>query len=181
MTRSLFIAVVLAAIVGGWIVSGQIDALKVGNAATTPPAAPTTGASEVKTASEPVAIKVRGRRLTAQTHEREIVVRGRTEAVRQVTVRAETEGRVAEVVAAEGARVARGDLLVRLAVEERQAVLAEAEALARQRQIEYDAATNTWMPPRRPSSASKPRLATRSSEPPSTASSKSATSRSAPT
>jgi multidrug efflux system membrane fusion protein len=141
MTRSLFIAVVLAAIVGGWIVSGQIDALKVGNAATTRPTTPATGAREVKTASDPVAVKVRGRRLTAETHEREIVVRGRTEAARQVTVRAETEGRVAVVVAAEGARVARGDLLVRLAVEERQAILAEAEALVRQRQIENDAAT----------------------------------------
>lgn len=138
MTRTLFTALVLALAIGGWILSGQIESLSNGNAATTPET--TSATAEPTTTAGRATIKVRARRLTASKRQREIVVRGRTEAVRQVTVRAETRGRVAEVAVAEGARVKRGQILARLAVEEREANLAEAEALVRQRQIEYDAA-----------------------------------------
>ena len=142
MTRTLVTALVLALAIGGWILSGQIDALSNGNAATAPaPAFAAAGSADQPAAATGRAvIKVRARRLTAEKRRREIVVRGRTEAVRQVTVRAETRGRVAEVAVAEGARVKRGEVLARLAVEERKANLTEAEALVRQRQIEYDAA-----------------------------------------
>ena len=67
-------------------------------------------------------------------------LRGRTEAFRVVTVRAETGGRVAEAGVPEGATVSAGDVLCRLEVDARQAALEQAEADLRARQLEYDAA-----------------------------------------
>lgn len=134
MNRSVIIALVLALAVSGWIASGQIDLFgdKV---------RPTVAAeAAVPAAKERRAVKVRGRVLKAAKWVSEVVVRGRTEAVRSVDLRAETYGQVAEVAVAEGVRVSQGDAVVRLALDDRQARLRQAEALARQRQLEYDAA-----------------------------------------
>ncbi len=135
MLRSVLIAVAIAVAVVGWVLSGQVDlfagddrVVPVAALETTPPAA----------GKELVA--VRARLLTAQPRTREVVVRGRTEALRSVDVRAETYGRVVAVTAKKGARVRRGAVLLRLATDERAARLTEARALVRQRQIEYDAA-----------------------------------------
>lgn len=67
-------------------------------------------------------------------------LRGRTEAFREVVVRAETGGRVTETPAVEGSAIAEGDLLCRLDIDARGASLAQAEADLRARQLEYDAA-----------------------------------------
>ena len=80
-------------------------------------------------------------RLTPQTiREIEVVMRGRTEAARSVVIRAETAGVVAAVPAAEGAFVARGQVLCRLAVDARQASLDQARATWRSRQLQRQAA-----------------------------------------
>ncbi|MBM3518534.1 MAG: efflux RND transporter periplasmic adaptor subunit, partial [Alphaproteobacteria bacterium] len=76
----------------------------------------------------------------AQPYSREIVVRGHTQAVRWVDVRAEQDGRVVEVLAKEGERVKAGAPLVRLDMEDRAARLGEAQAWVEQRQIEFYAA-----------------------------------------
>lgn len=145
MRRSLVTVLVLVLVVGGWILSGQFDLFKPDadgavaaaasavEAATT--AAPSGGGNEMAGALT----KVRARVLEARMRVGEIVARGRTEALRTVDVRAETYGRVVEVAAREGARVEAGDILVRLALDDRAARLAEAEALVRQRQLEFDA------------------------------------------
>lgn len=90
--------------------------------------------------TEPVTVQVREQ--SAQTVTRYLINQGQTEADRLVTVKAQTAGRVAEVAAAEGSRVAAGDLLVRIAMDDRQARLREAEALVAQRESEYRAAEN---------------------------------------
>jgi len=72
---------------------------------------------------------------------REIVVYGRTEPERDVVLRAETYGRVVEVVAEKGAHVTAGDVVLRLDRREREAMVAQAEALVAQRELEYRAAT----------------------------------------
>jgi membrane fusion protein, multidrug efflux system len=69
-----------------------------------------------------------------------ISLRGRTQAVREVSVRAETGGRVVEAPAPEGARVSEGDLLCRLEVDARQAALDQARADLRAAQQEYEGA-----------------------------------------
>ena len=50
---------------------------------------------------------------TAQPRSVEIILRGRTEAVREVEVRAETKGKVIELLAEKGNFVEEGALLVR--------------------------------------------------------------------
>ena len=69
-----------------------------------------------------------------------VTLRGRTEAGRAVTVRAETSAQVEAVLAAEGATVARGDPLCRLEDAGRAAGLAEAEAQLVRARTETDAA-----------------------------------------
>jgi len=69
-----------------------------------------------------------------------LVLRGRTQAVREVSVRAETGGRVVEAPAQEGSRVEEGDLLCRLEVDARQAALDQARADLRAAQQEFEGA-----------------------------------------
>ena len=84
--------------------------------------------------------RVRVQSLEAIRHSRDIVARGRTDINRMVDVKAETMGRVEEVVAAEGRFVKRGDVLVRLDLRDRPERLAQAKALVAQRELEHKAA-----------------------------------------
>ena len=81
---------------------------------------------------------VRGRVIHAVALPERVKLRGRTENKRTVEVRAETSGRVVERPMERGTRVAAGDLLCRIAVEDRNARLAQAEAAVEQARIEYE-------------------------------------------
>ncbi len=70
---------------------------------------------------------------------REVTVRGRTEAKRSVDLRAETSGRVVEILVKKGAVVRQGDVIVRIAMDDREARLAKAVARVRQRELEFNA------------------------------------------
>jgi membrane fusion protein, multidrug efflux system len=83
---------------------------------------------------------VRVAEFEAQTRENVVRVTGHTAASRRVTLMAELDGPVEEVMVERGAAVAEGDVIARIDPEDRKATLAEAEALLRQRQAEYDAA-----------------------------------------
>lgn len=74
------------------------------------------------------------------SRESQVVVRGRTESARTVTVRSETAGVVAQVPAKEGSFVRQGAVLCRLSVDARQASLDQARALLRSRQLQFQAA-----------------------------------------
>jgi multidrug efflux system membrane fusion protein len=82
--------------------------------------------------------KVRVIELEAQAKPIEIVVQGRSAASRKVEIKAETIGKVIEIGADRGARVKKGQLIVRLATDDRQARLEEAQALVRQRQFDLE-------------------------------------------
>lgn len=71
-----------------------------------------------------------------------VVMRGRTEAARAVVVRAETAGVVAEAPAREGAFVAKGQVLCRLAVDARKASLDQARANMKSRELQRQASAN---------------------------------------
>lgn len=92
-------------------------------------------------AGERALAKVRVRTSVAEPHITQALVQGRTEASRHVTLRAQTEGRIAEIGAEEGTRVARGALIARLAIEDREAQRKEAEARVAQHEIEFAAGT----------------------------------------
>lgn len=116
----------VVAAVSGWMVSGIFGNHSAGSAgaAPAPAAAPLT--------------KVRVVELTAEAKPIEIVVQGRTAASRKVEIKAETMGKVIEIGADRGARVKKGQLIARLATDDRQARLEEAQALVRQRQLDFE-------------------------------------------
>lgn len=129
--RSIWIAAFLAVALVLWMLSGLLGSPEPGS-----DSAPIGGPS----ADTPMTVEVREQ--SAETVTRYLINQGQTEAERVVTVKAQTGGRVAEVAAEEGARVAEGDLLARIAMNDRRARLREAEALVDQRESEYRAARN---------------------------------------
>jgi multidrug efflux system membrane fusion protein len=82
---------------------------------------------------------VRVRTQSAEEVMRTIVVNGETAPSRIVRLAAETDGRVEYVGAQRGASLQRGDVIVRLDERDRSARLAQAKALVRQREVEYEA------------------------------------------
>ena len=131
VNRSVVLAVVLALGVTGWILSGQLDD-------SPRPAAAETEAAPAPSAQQPARVRVK----TSTAEDFVAVVRasGQTRSARSVEVRAETEGRVAEVGAPKGAWVEAGDLILQLDVADRPAQLERAKARVEQRRIEYEAA-----------------------------------------
>ena len=131
MRRSWIIALLIAASATAWIVSGLPfgDATEPGEPAATEPRAESPPPPTVRVAD-----------VTAQQLDSTLVLQARTLADRNVTIRAETTGLVVEVLVERGDRVRQGDVMIRIAVDERQARLEEAEALVEQRAIEFNAA-----------------------------------------
>ncbi len=93
-----------------------------------------------KSAPAAQAFNVIGQDLQASQRPSVLTLRGKTEAARQVSVRAETAGAVAQTPAREGAKVKKGDVLCRLSVQARQANLDQARATRDARKLEWVAA-----------------------------------------
>ncbi|MFP4003674.1 MAG: efflux RND transporter periplasmic adaptor subunit [Alphaproteobacteria bacterium] len=127
--RSIVAAAVVAALLAAWQLSGLLPR--------------DTGlASETRAAEEvaaPAAVSVRVRTLSARPHKSDLTVRGRTEAVRKDSVRAEVEGVVTELPVAKGGAVKAGDVICQLSIDSRQARLEQARAVLEQRKLEYEA------------------------------------------
>ncbi len=119
---SIFVAVVLLFAVGTLLQSGQANSHE-------PAASEQSRLFEVVT-----------RTVTAEPRAATLSLRGRSQAFREVLVRAETGGRVAEAEILEGSEVEAGDVLCRLDVDARSAAVEQAEADLRARQLDYDAA-----------------------------------------
>lgn len=168
MRRSYLIAGAIAILSAGWIASGLVfksedpaatDTTASGPSTASaaqldsnPPAAepdPQNGASEpdapqavpeAAPAAKPGEIQsVQVMTSTAEPQPRTIVLRGRAEADRVVTVLAETMGRVVKIPVEEGTLVHQGELLAMLDASDRAARLAEAKALLQQRKAELEA------------------------------------------
>ncbi|HSK39840.1 MAG TPA: efflux RND transporter periplasmic adaptor subunit [Arenibaculum sp.] len=130
MNKSYVIAIAMAVGAAAWILSGQF-----GGSGTSSPTPEAPASAEADTLPQ-----VRVAHLAARPMVNEIVVNGRTEAARSVELRTEIAGRVEEVLALRGQPVEAGDPIVRIAVDAREADLAEARALLAQRRLEFDAA-----------------------------------------
>src|SRR5262249_52202750 len=100
------------------------------------PGAPGPAAAPAKPSQKPV---VRVRTFTAVVRQQDVVVRGQTQALRKVLVRAETAGKVAAIRADKGTRVKAGDTICEMNVDARMAMLKEARATMKQRELEYEA------------------------------------------
>lgn len=137
---SIVIAVLLAAGATAWIVSGNMPGEET---AAAPSAA--TGAAQASgaAAAAPKEVKIRTVRVyetLARDRRTTLRIAGRTEASREGRLMAETEGTIRSISIEEGDTVAAGELVARMNVDERDAVVREAEALLSQREIEYSAA-----------------------------------------
>jgi multidrug efflux system membrane fusion protein len=87
----------------------------------------------------PELIRVQTATFTADEVERELVLHGHTAAARLITLKAETAGYISNIAAPRGAFVERGAILLQFADDGRNARLSEAQALIRQRELEYKA------------------------------------------
>jgi multidrug efflux system membrane fusion protein len=80
------------------------------------------------------------RRIRVEQHASYLNLHGRSEAVREVAVKAETAGLVVRTPVKEGQYVQRGALLCQQDVDARQAQLDQAKAILRSRELDYNAA-----------------------------------------
>ena len=133
MRTSWIIALVIAVGAAAWIASGvffgsgDTDAATVeAEGETAEPERPIPTVRIMNSVAEPL------------THA--LTLQGRTVADREVVLSAETDGPVTEVLIERGSEISAGDLIARLAPEDREARLAEARALYTQREIEFIAA-----------------------------------------
>ncbi|MCB1701876.1 MAG: efflux RND transporter periplasmic adaptor subunit [Pseudomonadales bacterium] len=84
--------------------------------------------------------RVRVEPIKAQARTRYLVLRGRTESKRMVQVKSEIAGQIVSRPVERGMRVARGDLLCEVAVDDREAAVVEAKAAFENARIEYEGA-----------------------------------------
>ena len=125
--RSYIWAGAIAAVIAGWLASGEFMSR-------TPPAQDKPG----ETARTSFRVEVAKK--TATVRRPEMLVRGRTEAFRTVDVRARTAGIVETVPHREGDRVKAGDLLCRLDLGSRPARLTEEKARLASAALDLNAA-----------------------------------------
>jgi multidrug efflux system membrane fusion protein len=124
--NSILIATLIAIGLIGWMASGFLGR-------ESEPPATTEAAPE-----RPMSVSVR--HSVAQHTTRTIVASARTEPERTLELKAETVGRVVEITAERGATVTAGQKIVALDIRDRRSQLAEADALIRQRELEFEAA-----------------------------------------
>ena len=127
--RSLITAVLIAVGVSAWVWSGE----RTGTSPP-PPGQKARAAERLRDFGVRVAV------LHAEPVSRTILLNGRTEPARAVTIRAELDGRVVAIGTERGARIARGDEVVRLDPRDLEPRRREARAAVRQREMEFDAA-----------------------------------------
>ena len=141
MKKQQLVAIAIFAVVVLWmIVPRDIDR---SNADLNGPTRTVQAISGGQAASEsPDIITVRAIRVSPQSYNDKIRVRGRTQAYRQVEVRAEVAGRLVGEPIPRGARVKTGDTLCEIAVDNRGADLLENQSRLEQAQFEYDASTD---------------------------------------
>lgn len=126
---SIILAGVVLLVAVAWVFSGQI----FGNSANS-------ADESVADASADAAVipSVRVKTIVAEQRQADVVVRGRTEAIRKVDVRARTIGPVIAVHAEKGDFVKEGDVICELKIDAREAEMEKANALVRQRELEYN-------------------------------------------
>lgn len=133
MRKSVILAIVIAVAAVGWVLSGEIAGTPADPAEAAAPAA-------ARETVEKALTSVRIVHSVAQHRVEHVIVRGRTEAKRRVHLKSEVAGTIVDLPKRKGERVKQGEVIARLAIEERQARLAEARALVKQRELEFQAA-----------------------------------------
>ncbi len=106
-----------------------------------PPAPTPDTRSSVLADTDSKRFRVRAARFSAEQRTLTRILRGKTDSKRKAQVSAETAGRVVARPVERGARVATGDLLCELSVDDRRASLVQAEADLKRAELEQRGAT----------------------------------------
>jgi multidrug efflux system membrane fusion protein len=120
--------------VAAWVVTGEFSS--VGSAQNEAPVAPAETAEQPKAPLRTVAVITPPRLM----HARAIRISGHTEAEKRVTLATRVMGVIERLPVKQGQRVERGDLIMRLNAEDKEAAIRMAESVVSQRQAEFDAA-----------------------------------------
>lgn len=128
-----WIAILIAIAVGLWLLSGvvQNNDQKSAETAVTDTAEDHSG---------PALVSVRTRHSSAQPMIPDAIISARTVPLRAVNLRSETQGKVIAVPPDKGALVKKGQIIARLAIRDRLAQRAQAQAILKQRELQYKAA-----------------------------------------
>ncbi len=129
---SILIAAAVAAALVLWMLSG------IGTSSDEADTANAVGSDAVEGGEREMRVTVV--RSAARTIPTSVDLSARTEPNRQVSLRAETQGRVVEIGTERGSRIAAGDLIARLDMRDREAQLAEADAMIEEARIQNQAA-----------------------------------------
>lgn len=144
MNASRLVAIVLALGAVLWVGSGLLAGDEPAETAETSASGMDENAAPIPTESPSAGhaprAAVRVRTSEAVEHIDMLRISGRTEAVVSVEIRAQIDATVEQIGAVKGQRVKKGDLLVKLAVEDRLARVEKARALVAQRELENSAA-----------------------------------------
>ena len=132
--KKLIAALVFLMLIVGWLASGEIG--RWNEAAHEED----NGEAELVETNAETLFSVRATVSKATPRAAELTVRGRTEAIRAVSVRAETSGTIQKLFADKGDTVKKGDKLCGIAVDARAAQLAEARAGLRKADLDKQAA-----------------------------------------
>ncbi|HHI81570.1 MAG TPA: efflux RND transporter periplasmic adaptor subunit [Rhizobiales bacterium] len=135
MRSSYLWAMAFCLAIAAWFASGNLEALGL---AKNPPVSQEASAPASKQKKQLFRVEVR--RFEASLRPSVIVVRGRTELEKKITVRARTSGIVEETAVREGDHVRAGDLLCRLDMRDRKAKLAQARAQLASARRDFEAA-----------------------------------------
>ncbi len=138
MKRSYVIAAIIATVVVVWIGSGVISEWTETAPGPTEPNTPAE-AVEVDDGADDATPAVQVRTLAVEPHARILSRFGRTEADRRVAVHAETDGQIVELLVEKGQPVSEGDVLIRIAMDDRQQQLRQAETAVEHRRVAYEA------------------------------------------
>ena len=124
--RPIWIVLIIVVVLAAWLASGMVGGGE-----------PTGETAPKADQAQPVSVAVRTS--TAEQVWREVELNGRTAPDRAVTLRAQTAGRIDSISARRGARVKAGEVLARIALDDRGASRNEARAVVKQRRLQYEA------------------------------------------
>ena len=96
--------------------------------------------SEPPSSPPPSQVRIEVSERKAEPHQRAIVMYGSSWPARDVNLNAQASGQVMDVIAKEGAFLQKGEPILSIDARERPERLAQAEAILKQREIEYEAA-----------------------------------------
>jgi len=134
MKASYLWAGLIAVLIAGWFASGNLEMLGLTEKPAQQQAKKTAPVKEQKT------FAVEAQNFSVKTRQSFLVVRGRTQVEKQVSVLARTTGIVEQANFEDGDTVKTGDLLCRLDLRDSKARLAQAKAQLASRQRDYEAA-----------------------------------------